>query len=74
MLGGGADGVTVSQAGLRNGSGGVGDAEFVADVFEFSLGAAEGRVAGTVESLHLRRDVVAVDGQVVGDGDELGEK
>ena len=61
VVGGGADGICVALAGGREGTGGVGDAEFFADVLDFVLGAAVGGVARTVESLHFLRDVVAVD-------------
>ena len=46
----------------------------VADLLDFSLRAAVGGVAGAVQGLHFLRDVAAVGGEVVGDGDELGEE
>jgi len=55
------------------GCGGVDDAEFVADLFEFGLNAADGGVAGAVEGVELEGYVLAVGGEVVGNGDELGE-
>lgn len=71
----GADGLLGGLAGglESRGSGGVHDAEFVADLFEFALEMSEGGVAGAVEGVELEGDVVAVCGEVVGDGDELGE-
>jgi len=71
-----ADGLLRGFAGGLKGSGGGGvyDAELVADLFEFALQAADGGVAGAVECLELGGDVVAVDGEFVGDDDELGEE
>ena len=73
MIGAGAQGLGLGFTAGRNSSGGVGDAEFVADLLNLALGPAVGRVAGTVERLHLLRDVAPVCGQVVGNGDKLGE-
>jgi len=56
------------------GGGGVDDAEFLADLLDFALGTADGGVAGAMKGIELGRDVVAVNGQVVGDGDELAEE
>ncbi len=73
-VGAGADGLGFGLGGGRDGSGGVGDAEFVADSLDFVLRATVGGVAGAVEGLHFLGDVAAVGGQVVGDGDQLGEE
>ena len=60
---------------MESGSGGrVDDAEFVAELFDLVLEAANRGVAGTMEGFELGGDVVTVDGEVVGDGDKLGEK
>jgi hypothetical protein len=53
--------------------GGIDDAEFITDFFEFVLEAADSRIAGAVKCFQLGSDVVAVGGEVVGDGDELSE-
>ena len=61
MIGASADGFAVGQA-VGGKGGGIGDAKFVADVFNLAFGAAVGGVAGAVEGLHFCRDVVAVGG------------
>ena len=76
MLWRGADGLLRGLAGgLERSSGsGVDDAKFVADFFDFALQSADGGVAGAVEGLELGGDVVAVDGEFVGNGDKLSEE
>jgi len=76
MLGSRSDGFLCGLAGRlkSGGGGGVDNAEFVGDLFEFLLKAADGGVAGSVEGFELGGDVVAVGGKVVGDSNELGEK
>jgi len=71
-----ADGLLLNffRALESGGGGGVDDAEFVRELFQFVLDVADGGVAGAVESVELEGDVVAISGEVVGDGDELGEK
>ena len=69
----GTEGLAVGLAGGREGSGRVGDAEFVADFLDLPLRAAVCGVAGAVQCLHFLRDVAAVGRQVVGDSDsQLG--
>jgi len=53
--------------------GGIDDAELVREFFQFILDTTDGGVAGAMESFEFCGDVVAVDGEIVGDGDELGE-
>src|SRR6185437_691630 len=64
MVGSRAEGAVVATIGRVNFGSGVGDAEFVADIFELSLSAAEGGVARAVQRLHFLRDVVAVRREV----------
>lgn len=75
MLWTGADGFLSGLVWRLEGGGGgvVDDAELVADLLEFALGASEGGVAGAMKSVELGGNVVAVNGEVVGDGDELSE-
>ena len=71
----GADGLLRGLGGglESSGGGGVDDAEFVGDLFEFVLKATDGGVAGAMECFELGGDVVALGGEVVGDSNELGE-
>jgi hypothetical protein len=60
---------------LESGSGcGVDDAELVGDFIKFVLETAYGGIAWAMEGFELCGDVVAIDREVVGDGDELGEE
>ena len=76
VFGRGADGLLSGFAGRLESGGGsrVDDAEFIAEFLECALDAADGGVAGAMESVELLGDVVAIDGKFVGDGDELGKE